>query len=611
MTASRLCALLLALSVAACPEAAALGQAARAVGAARVPPATASASGAGASLAAAPPRLSGATLALPPSSLPAALGPAVVAPALPAAEPGPAAGPAESAPEPSSLAAAKAVRLFAAEVHAGGREVARAPGDAGRAAAESAFARLLPGYAEAKTEETAASGPAPAALGEASALRPGGEVPPAIEGDAGVPAPAQAPSLARGYLLGTGIFKLGMEAVVIAMPQVALAVSGQMAWTAVMMVGWVLSQALASSLAGGMLDRNSPTKVLSRSLAVMAGIVTAILAFAAIDAIAGGALGVALFNKYTLLALYSLAGAAWGVADTARQVIPPLAVGRDERAIKLFNAKTHTAYEIAGVIGAVATGWMIQSFGLVQALILHPPAFLLAAWVFSRLRLTAPPPAAAEPKEGAGGWRDLREGMRTIFSHSMYRWGAFALIVPVVIHRIFEGVLIPAFAKGVLHDPAQAAWIMGASNFGELLGACLLMRAMLSEKPDVARTAFWVKLMAFGLLGLWALSATTQLWLLLPLVAFKSLSWAASDLSLRGKLQNSLPPAVRGRTFGFIGAVGYVAVMAISLGLGLLMDAAGKAPVIFGVNVGLTLLLALLLAAAARLAKIPPPHRRE
>jgi len=428
----------------------------------------------------------------------------------------------------------------------------------------------------------------------------------------------------RWYLAGTGTFKLGMEALGVSVPVIALTVFGQVKWAAVLGVGWGLSMIVFSSLAGGLLDRKSPAKVISWAMGLEAATISVFLGLLAVDKFLPALAGFQLASPYALLALYSLAGGFLGVADTARQVIPSEIIGADERQLKLFNAKTHMAYEVAGVAGALLTGLIISTFGLLPALLMHPPAYLLAAFLFSRIRMGVRKPpakdadAAAEEAHsrarGAGpgflpeplrrALGDLKAGAAVIFSRKLFLWGTFALAAPLVIHRLLEGLLIPVAATTFLGNPAAAAWIVGASNFGELLGATLLMRAMVKAKEGKRfRTAFWVKLMALGILGLWSLNYAPTLLVILPMVAFCSMTWAASDLSLRSKLQNAFPDRYRGRAFGFLGAVAFALVLATSLGLGVLMDAMAHYPVFFGVNVVLTVLAALLFYSARALKK--------
>lgn len=409
------------------------------------------------------------------------------------------------------------------------------------------------------------------------------------------------------YLWGTRAFKVGMEALGLAVPLLALTTFGSAAIAAGMAAGWGLSQAAFGIWGGSLIDRNPPGKILTRAMYLEALAGAALIALFLTDKFLPAVLPFAAFNPVAVLVLYSLAGGFVGMADVARQGVPPSVFGEDEKAVKAFYARTHIAYEVAGVLGAALAGFTIKYLGIAAVLAIHPPMYLLAAWIFSKLRLPqAHPivkaaPDAAAPRGLKAVWSDLKEGVRTIHSSPMIMWGAAALILPLIVHRLMESLLIPVFAKAVLFAPAKAAWMTTASNAGELLGALMLSRSM--KKDDPPHSAFWVRLLALGLVGLWAFSISPTLWSILPFIALSRVTWAASDLSLRGKLQSAIDPDKRGRTFGLITAVTFVLIVASSLGLGMLMDAFPIAAVYIGVNVALTLLALVLLKASFPLAE--------
>ncbi|OIO12030.1 MAG: hypothetical protein AUJ52_00985 [Elusimicrobia bacterium CG1_02_63_36] len=519
-------------------------------------------------------------------------------------------------------AVAKRVAALTQAIAGDSKTLAEAPLASARSDSKTSFDRLL--GLNAGTSDASDSVAASARGRRRNPL--GREIAAGNRADA-PPAPKIASAL-KTYLAGTALFKLGMEAVGLGVPLIALTVFGQAKWAAMMAVGYGLSQVVFSSLAGGLLDRKSPTKVLAGAMALQALTVTAMIGLFAADLYFPGIAGIQLAQPALILALHALNGGFTGVSDTARQVIPPELVGNNHKQIKLFNAKTHVAYEISGVIGALAVGVILSIASPIAALLIHPPAYLLAAWVFSRIQMPAKAAApessfaAAASAVGVGEqsrtsplaenaargfalsqiWTDFKKGAHAIWRVKEFRWAAYAMVVPLVLHRLLEGLLIPVAANSLLGNPAAAAWMIGASNFGEMLGAILLIRAV-KKAGDSGRfrSPFWIKWMALGLLGLWTLTFAPTLWALVPLVAFGSLTWAASDLSLKTRLQDGLPSRLRGRAFAFVGAAAFAIVLAASLGLGTLFDAVAAAPVFFGVNAVIAVLVATLFYAAKRL----------
>ncbi|MBI5242372.1 MAG: MFS transporter [Elusimicrobia bacterium] len=400
------------------------------------------------------------------------------------------------------------------------------------------------------------------------------------------PAKARAARLA---LTGTGIFKFGMEALNIAIPLIALTYFGSAVWMATMAVTWGVSMTVASLFAGGMIDRKPANKVISGAMGVQFLSVTAMILLLLSGAV----------SPLLILPLHALSGAAMGVITTARDCIPARILGRDHAVLGKFNSKTHLIYEIAGTIAPILIGLLIRRFGLVSALFIHPPAYLLAAIFFYRLNLGEPVRSEAAGAPAAGILdkvkrvaSDIRAGARIMFSTREFRWLGFMILGPMVVHRVVEQILVPVFVKTVLNSVQQSAWIVSASNFGELVGAALLLKALSSAqdrklKPSRYR---WIPLMALGTLAVWSLSMPGGLLFVLPLIFFMSVTWAANDISMTSYFQSRLPNESAGKAVGFLMAAELGLIMVFSYLLGFLFDFLPAPLVFLAVNIGLTAL---------------------
>ncbi|MBI5209754.1 MAG: MFS transporter [Elusimicrobia bacterium] len=417
------------------------------------------------------------------------------------------------------------------------------------------------------------------AVGRASAA-PSGRTLAAAGGLRLLPADKGKKTSARRSLVGTGIFKVGMEALGVSMPLIALTFFGSAVWMANMAVTWGISMTFASMLAGGWMDRKPVHKVMSKAMVVQAAAVAGILGLF----IAG------LANPLLVIPLYAVAGASMGVVVTGRNLLPAKLLGGDQASLGKFNALTHLVYEIAGTIAPLLVGVLIQKIGLVSALFLHPPAFLLAAWMFRRIRYDGDAPGADVPVSQArsfgvkaalrGLWSlaknavaDVKAGSRLMLGDRGLRWLGLMLLGPMIVHRVFEQMLVPFFAKTVLAAPQQAAWIVSSSNFGELIGAVLLLKAISSTSQNSVPAHRWVKPMALGTLAAWALVFTGNPWILLPLVLAMSVGWAANDINITSHLQSRLPEESAGKAMGFLMAAELAAILGVSYLLGFLFDA--------------------------------------
>jgi MFS family permease len=376
------------------------------------------------------------------------------------------------------------------------------------------------------------SGPA-AADGDrhaASDLQPASKGPAGDDRRDAVPNPEEIKASRRAWL-GIGIYKLGMEAVNIAMPLISLTVFGSAVWMATMSAGWGACMTLASLLAGGLIDRKPTQKVLAGALVAQAGLVAGII----------GLLTLGVANPWLIFPLYGLVGATQGVVLTAWDCLPARIFGRDAEVLAKFNAKAHMAYETGGILGPVVIYFLIKA-NLVAALLLQPPAFLLAAWLFYGLKASGSQPAPGSESHRlslkqvlARIVADVREGAKVILSNNNFRWLAFLLMGPLIVHRVLEQMVVPVFVKGILNSPEKASWIVSSSNLGEWVGAFLLLRALKRDsKNGTQDSSFfrWIRPMALGTLGAWAFAAGSGLWLALPMIGLMSLAWAANDRSL-------------------------------------------------------------------------------
>ncbi len=455
-----------------------------------------------------------------------------------------------------------------------------------QAAAES-FA-LLTGEVLAPRALTDAVLPAPAANDAPPGLRlaPAARKP----SDPNPPSPENL-KLVRRMMIGTSVMKTGMETITLSVPMLALTAFGGISAVAGLVVIYGLSQAVFAGMAGGLADRFSARKVLAGAVLTQAALVATLLAVGAAGAL----------SMSTMVPLYLLIGGVTGVIETTRHSIPALILGRDEAALTGYNAKLHIWYEVAGVSGALAAGALIGLIGPLWSLALQPPAYALAAWYFWRVRHAAPAPSA--PAAGGAAakvkayFADLKAGAKLVLADGRLRWVALAFVLPQIVHRVFENLLIPVFAKKVLENPSASAWLLTASNAGELAGAAVLLR--LAAKFPGAHG--WVRWGALGLLLIWALAFSQSLPILLPLIMLSSLTWAASDLSLRSEVQRSVGGQEQPRALAFLYGAFVLGSALTSLALGGLIDALTVGPALFWICGAFTALALGVYYASRRL----------
>jgi len=404
----------------------------------------------------------------------------------------------------------------------------------------------------------------------------------------------------RGMIAGTAAMKMGMETVTVSVPILVLQTMGGATLLAGLVIVYSLAQAAFAGAAGSLLDRFPAQKVLAGAVASQALLVAGIITL--------GATGI--LSPLALFPLYTLVGGMVGIAETSRHYIPPLILGQDQEALAHYNARLHIFYETAGVAGALAAGALITLVGPLWSLALQPPAYLLGAWLFWRIKLQkgAPQmqvgltvPRLSSLKERLTEYlEDVKAGYRLVVHDHRLRWIAAAFVLPQIAHRLLESLLAPLFAKNVLFSPGSAGYMVTASNLGELVGAALLLRFAAKIKAPK-----WAKWGAAALALSWLMAFTHALPLVLPIIFFMSMTWASSDLSLRSEIQSSLGEKDQPRATSFMYGAFVLGAAASSLGLGALFDLLPVTLALAGVFALFTVLGVVVFYASRRLTAKP------
>lgn len=435
---------------------------------------------------------------------------------------------------------------------------------------------------------------------------PGADLPSFVENPASplgnlTPAPLEAEKKAGvGRMIrGTMALKVGMEAMTTGIPFVALATLGGTTGVALLVVGaYGLAQALSGSWAGSLTNRFPAQRVLAFAVASLAASIGALAALSALN----------LAAPWVLYALYSVTGAAVGVAETSRRLIPPLILGQDQETLRRYNGRLHRFYEVAGVFGSALAGLVIWKLGASVALWITPPLAALAAFYFWRVRHDF---TRAAPAVRAGGglrayWEDLKTGYRVVIKDPRTRWLAVAMVLPQIVHRVFENLILPIYAKQVLHHEALSAALLTSSNLGELIGATILLKYSARFKGPSA----WVKWAAYGLLAVWALSIVSALGLgpaaalaiLIPAIVISSMTWASSHLSLETDVQERMKTSDQPRAMSLLYGLFVIGAAVVATLLGQVFDHVSLGAGVAAVNAVLVLLAGLVWLASRRLA---------
>ncbi|KAG0000883.1 hypothetical protein BGZ79_005364 [Entomortierella chlamydospora] len=195
------------------------------------------------------------------------------------------------------------------------------------------------------------------------------------------------------------------------------------------------------------------------------------------------------WSPYILFPVYNIIGICRGMVELIRRVIPKDIVGGDVIKLKRMDATVHIFYEIAGTAGAFFASYLVLTLGTAPAPAMSPFFFVFAAvtWPFIGLlqsdhdnrkqpHILEQPSIFTQIIHGFAHFgTSMFRGAQIIFSSRKFIWLIPGYSIPLFTHRYLESQLSPVFAKRILNQGAYAQFMVGSSNFGELLGALFVL----------------------------------------------------------------------------------------------------------------------------------------
>ncbi|TFK29211.1 hypothetical protein FA15DRAFT_700475 [Coprinopsis marcescibilis] len=268
---------------------------------------------------------------------------------------------------------------------------------------------------------------------------------------------------------------------------------------------------------------------------------------------------------------WTLSGVCHGMIELIRRIIPADIVGGDALKLRSMDATVHIFYEIAGMSGAFSSSSAINRFGSNYSFFLTPVFFTLAGVIWLLVstlsfkhksvvdrELNQHRPVEVDPKErtstgylaqvgrGIGSFGEsVWVGGKLIFLNRRFIWLIPSYAVALYLHRFLENILATSFSKLVLGNSAWSQIIVGGSNFGELLGALVVL--FLSD--SVTTPLPWLRFDALALNLVWLLPFFSTIatsgdvnwaWKLAACFLPISMGWAAGDVSLAAYIQSAL-----------------------------------------------------------------------
>ena len=369
-----------------------------------------------------------------------------------------------------------------------------------------------------------------------------------------------------GLLAGHAVSMTGNVLTLIALPLYVLTTTGSAALTGVTGFFATLPVVVGGTFGGVLVDR-----IGYRRASVLADLVSGatIAVVPLLDLTAGLPFPV-------LLALVFLSGLLDTPGQTARSALLPDVAAAAEVPLERAVAWLEATERGARMLGAPLAGFAVALLGPLTVLALDALSFAVSALLVARLVPRALARLADEQRATPQGyWRELGDGLRFTVREPLLRAVVVLVLVTNLLDAAKTSVLLPVFASRELGGGAAFGLLVGVLAGGALVGNLLFSAGghRLPRRP--------VFVVAFALAGgppFLAMAAGLPMAALVGVVAVSGLCAGAINPIIGAVKLERVPPGMRARVFGLVGAGCWAAMPLGALGAGLAVEHVGLRP---------------------------------
>lgn len=385
----------------------------------------------------------------------------------------------------------------------------------------------------------------------------------------------------RMVWLGETVSMLGDQFYLIALPWLALELTGSSLALGLVLMAAAIPRAGLMLVGGAMSDRFDPRSIMIASSATRAILVGALAALVWTD-------GLQLWHLYVL-------GAGFGAADAffqpAALALVPRLVGKDQ--LEASNALVMGSMALTGMVGPAAAGVIIAAAGTALGFGIDAATFAFA--VVTLLLIRRPPRSTSEVDEAAPGgnaFRAIVDGLRYANADVQMRTVLLAVTVInlAVVGPFFVGLpaLVDSFHSGPMaYGIVLSSW-GGAALIGALLAGSLGERARMSTVVPTTAFAMAGALVLIGLApNVWTTAlAAAPLGAAVGVLQVSGMAWLQrrSEPAFLGRVMSLVMFAIMGLT-----PISYALAGAIAeIGLPVLFVGAGASVLLLAVSTAVT-----------------------
>ena len=277
--------------------------------------------------------------------------------------------------------------------------------------------------------------------------------------------------------------------------------------------------------------------------------------------------------------------------STARSALVPELAALAQMPIERATSLIHIIERGARLIGAPLGGLLIALIGTENVLWLDAASFFISAGIIA-LAIKIQPLVPHEEKEAGGSYFDeLRDGLRFIFNDKLMLAIVIMIMATNFLDAIFNGVVQPVFVKQVYGQALDLGLLMAASGGGAVIGALIFS----AVGPRLPRHAIFVFGFVLTSLRFFLYAAYPPLWIALVFVVISSMGAGPLNPILGAVEYERVPPNMRGRVGGAVGAGAWSAMPLGMLIGGVLTEQLGVRAMLLGLG-GIYLITTLSMA---------------
>ena len=343
------------------------------------------------------------------------------------------------------------------------------------------------------------------------------------------------------FLTANAISLIGNNLTMIAVPWFVLETTGSAAKTG--LVGFFTAlPAIIAAFFGGTLVDHFGRKQMSIISDMASGLTVALIP------LLYSTIGLGFWQLLLLVFLSALLDAPGSTARSA--LFPDVAQATNVR-LEQANAAQQTVQRAATLIGPAIAGVLIAWLGTSNVLWLDAATFAISAGLFA----LAVPSRQAKLISQARYFDQLKDGLQFVRQDRLI----MALVITVAITNFLDApvfaVIMPVYAEQMFGEAAQLGLMVSSFGAGAMLGA-FLFGAIGSRLPR--RLTFVISFILVGL-PFWVLAFTPPFPVVVGALLFGGLAAGPLNPLIMTVAQERIPPDMRGRVFGMIMAMAWIA----------------------------------------------------